>query len=340
MKKTLIALAVLAASGASFAQVALTGNVTMGYQAQANGKDNVTASSEAAGFGNDTAEVNFVATEDIGGGYKATAKMSLGGITRAGAAGGQDATLTLATPVGALVLGTVKAADYLGGGLAGVGAYYSGWNGKVFSDRTVRDTVSYVVPVGAFTVTATYQEGATTGALGMGFGSNGAGAVTAQSLTGLSASYASGALNANGTYLQFASSNTGYSATKDQTRLSGNYDLGVAKLGAGIVVTNKNSNTAGVANPKVTDVAFGASMPMGAVTLGLNLVSRKLDDSLNAVGANISGTANGTSLQFDYALSKRTAVIGNYARWTQAATGIAAGQEASSQYQLMLSHSF
>ena len=32
MKKSLIALAVLAASGASFAQVSITGNVTYGYQ--------------------------------------------------------------------------------------------------------------------------------------------------------------------------------------------------------------------------------------------------------------------------------------------------------------------
>jgi len=335
MKKTLIALAVLAASGASFAQVTLSGNVTMGYQADATGKTGATASSEAAGFGTDTAEVNFVATEDIGGGYKATAKMSLGGITRKPTPGGQDATLTLTTPVGALVLGTVKAADYLGGGLAGVGAYYSGWDGKVLSGRTTRDVVSFVAPVGAFTLTATYQEGATAGALGMGVGTTGDAAVTGQSLTGLSASYASGALNANGTYLQFASKGAA-GDTKDQTRLSGNYDLGVAKLGAGVVVTNKNSGGA-AANPKITDVLFGASMPMGAMTFGLNLVSRKFDD----VGVATSGTANGTSLELGYALSKRTSVIGNYARWTQTtAAGIAAGTEASSQYQLMLSHSF
>jgi hypothetical protein len=38
------------------------------------------------------------------------------------------------------------------------------------------------------------------------------------------------ALNANVTWLMFSSNN---GALKDQARLSGNYDLGVAKLGAG-----------------------------------------------------------------------------------------------------------
>lgn len=334
MKKTLIALAVLAASGASFAQVTITGNVTMGYRSTTTGGVTGVGGADAAGLGYDTAGLTFVANEDLGGGYKAKAEMNLDVGARSASAG-ENAILTLTTPAGALVLGTVKAGDYLSGGLAGVGAYNQGWDGKVLSARTSRDTASFVVPVGAFTLSATYQESATL--LGLGAGTTGAETTTGQSMTGLSATYASGALSANGTFLQFAS-NGAAGKTKDQTRLSGNYDLGVAKLGAGVVVTNQNGGAA--ANPKFTDMLIGAKMPMGAVTFGATFVSRKMDDMASVGGT--SGTGTGTSLELGYALSKRTSVIANYGRWTQTSTaaGVLAGQDASSQYNVLLSHSF
>jgi hypothetical protein len=344
MKKTLIALAVLAASGASFAQqVALTGNVTMGYQAATiAGAAGAAGSSDQAGFGTETSGLKFVATEDLGGGYKATAVMNLAVGARAASAG-EDATLTLATPVGALVLGTAKAGDYLSGGLAGVGAYYSGMDGKVFSARTSRDTVSFVVPVGSFTLSATYQEAPNL--LGYGMGTTGASTETGQGLTGLVASYAAGKLNANLTYLMI-NSNGAAGNSKDQARLSGNYDFGVVKLGAGAVLATVNGG-AGNANPRVSDFLVGLSAPLGQLTIGAQLASRRYDD-INVLGGT-NGTATGYALEAKYDMSKRTAVIANYARWTQGIAsasgsanglGVAAAQGASSQYQLLLSHSF
>ncbi len=349
MKKTLIALAVLAASGASFAQVTISGNLAMGYRATTTGA--VGASSDAAGLGVDTSEIDFAATEDLGGGMKATAKLALAGADRSGESGasttgngavtGRDATLTLQTNAGALVLGSVQAADYLSGaqgltaGFAGVGAYYNGWDGKVLSARTNRDTVTYIVPVGAVSLFASYQEGAT-GAVngvpqGLGTGTTGSGTAgqasyTGQSLTVWGATYAKGAANANFTYLNF---NSNVGATKSQTRLSGNYDFGAVKLGLGGVVTASDAGVGG----KATDLLLGLSAPMGALTLGAEFVQRKIDD-VAFTGQGI-GTLTGSSLQATYALSKRTAVIGNYARWTAVN-----GNDASSQFNLLLSHSF
>ncbi len=331
MKKTLIALAVLAASGASFAQVTITGNLAMGYQSTTTGA--VGTSTDAAGFGVDTSQIDFAASEDLGSGLKITAKMGLAGADRSGESSGtppngpvtgRNASLSLTTPVGLLTLASTKASDYLSGTIAGVGAYYNGFDGKVLNKRTSRDVVSFSVPVGAFTLGASYQESANL--LGLGDGTTGAGAMTGQALTTLGATYGAGPIAANFTYLSFASKVGGY---KDQTRLSGSYDLGVVQLGLGGVVTNHDAGVGG----KSTDLLLGVKAPMGALSLGANLVNRKIDD-VAFTGQGV-GTISGTALEADYALSKRTMVVANYARWTAVV-----GNDASSQFTLLLSHSF
>jgi predicted porin len=328
MKKTLIALAVLAASGASFAQVTLTGNLTMGYQANTTG--GVNSSKDSAGFGVDTSEIDFMATEDLGGGMKATAKMALAGADRSGESGngtvnGRNASLALSSNVGTLTLATAKAGDYLSGGIAGVGAYYAGFDGKVLSARSNRDSVTFAVPVGAFTLAAAYEESAA--GLGLGVGTAGAATFTDQSRASLSGTYSKGPIAANVTYLSYNARNN--ATFKDETSASGSYDFGVAKVGLGAVVTNSGLTAGG----KATDLLLGVSAPLGAVTLGAQFVSRKIDDF--AFTGQGTGTINGTAIEADYALSKRTSVIANYARWTAVN-----GNDASSQVQVLLAHSF
>lgn len=357
MKKTLIALAVLAASGASFAQVTISGNLTMGYQANTNAGANGAGSNDSAGFGVDTSEIDFAATEDLGGGWKAIAKMALAGADRSGESGngtvnGRNASLSLVTTGGVVTLASTKASDYLSGGIAGVGAY--GWGGKVFSGRTNRDVVSYTLPLGAFTLATSYQETSVQANQGLGVGTTGAPGVTGQSLVTLGGDYNQGPVSANFTYLNFNAKeqNPAPAAagvlTRDQTRLSGSYDLGVVKLGLGAVVTNLTSMVATTANPKMTDLLLGVSVPFGALTVGVEFAQRKMDDMLYAVDLDRSGTTTGSSLQVSYDLSKRTSLIANYARWTQSTTtvlgntvpGLTPGQDASSQYQFLVSHSF
>lgn len=337
MKKSLIALAVLAASGASFAQVTVTGNLTYGFQSTTTGGVNGSGSSETAGWGAETARVNFTAKEDLGGGFAATAKLSVNTSPQA-AASGDDHSLLLTTPVGGLVMGTYKTVDYLSGGVAGVDAYYAGWDSKVLTARSLRDYVAFVIPVGAFKFAIQSSEAANS----VAFGSGVTGAVAATSggtsapNTTLSVTYEAGPLVANAQYLQYKNT-IGFGNAKDTTRASASYDLGMAKLGAGFQITNGDNTGITTLSPKVTDYLIGAKIPMGASSFGVTFVSRTGAD----IGAAQSQTGTGYSVEYGYAMSKRTSVIANYARWTQIATGAyAAGTDASNQYQLLLSHSF
>jgi hypothetical protein len=362
MKKSLIALAVLAASGASFAQVSVTGNLTYGYQTTTAGDIKTTPggvvvspSGDTAGLGAETARVIFTAKEDLGGGYAATAVLSVN--TNPGVGNtGDDSTLTLVTPVGALTLGTVKSADYLSGGIAGVGAYYAGWDGstnKIFTTRTFRDFAAFTIPVGAFTFSLSQAEAANETTFGQGM--TGAAAATfggsSAPVTTLSATYAAGPLVANGQYAVFKNSglangvvatplgNLGSPNVKDTARLSASYDLGMAKLGAGLVISNHTGPLVGSA-AKTTDYLVGAKLPMGASSFGLTFASRTYAD----IVPGTSSTGTGYSLEYGYAMSKRTSVIVNYARWTTpfaaAYTGNTVAADASTQTQVLLSHSF
>ncbi len=326
MKKTLIALAVLAASGASFAQVTITGELAMGYNARVDGGATTT---EHSGLGVDTSQLFFNATEDLGGGTKITAAMSLAGADRSGESGtgavmGRNASLNLTTSFGAIVLGSAKAADYLSGGVAGLGVYWNGFDGKVFSKRTNRDTLSYIAPVGPVTLTASYQEA---GDLqGLGNGTSGDATLTGQRLGVLAAKYTAGPVIVDGQYLAFDSRGNTDTLAKDQYRLSGSYDLGTVQLGAGITVASSS------ASQKVTDSLLAAKVPMGSLTLGAQIVNRKVDDSTVLT----NGSRGGYSLNANYNLSKRTYLVSNYARW-DAAVGAA---NASTDFTLLLVHDF
>ena len=345
MKKSLIALAVLAASSASFAQVSITGYMAYGFQSTTTGGSSVTGtgSAEEAGFGAETARVFFTAKEDLGGGYAATASLSINTGPQS-AATGEDHSLTLATPVGGLTLGTAKGQDYLSSyinAVAAVGSYYDGWDTKLFTARTKRDYAAFTVPVGAFTFALAQHESADsvvfgTGTAGSSSVTNGtpAGGSSA-GVTTLSATYAAGPLVANGQYAIYKSSQAANNA-KDTTRLSANYDLGMVKLGGGLVVTNHDNGGVASQGPKTTDYLIGAKIPMGASSFGLSFASRTQADIL---AASSSYTGTGYSLEYGYAMSKRTSVVANYARWTSP-VGVATNKDASSRYQLLLAHAF
>lgn len=370
MKKTLIALAVLAASGASFAQVTITGNLTMGYQAASTSVAAGSAlnAADSSGFGVDTSQIDFAATEDLGGGMKAVAKMSLAGADRsgesngttAGGVTGRDASLALYTNVGVFALGSTSSADYLSGGIAGLGAYYSGWNGKITSARSRRDTVSYILPMNAFTLTLSYQEAANNQGLGNGTSGNNSAAAgnVGQTLQVIALNYNKGPLVLDGQFLNFLSSANGNPTltlaaptaaqiaaaaaaqggiplAKTQVRLAGSYDLGMVKLGLGHVVTTSDNGVN--ANPKTYDTQASAAVPLGALTLGATFITRRSDDLSTAQGGGAAnGTQNGWSLQAAYALSKRTNMIANYARWD----GSVGNTTQANQTQLLVSHSF
>lgn len=347
MKKTLIALAVLAASGASFAQVTITGNVTMGYEIGTNKYTAPAAPAAAAlggdssGFGTDTASLNFAATEDLGGGMKAAAQMNLAVGARAASAG-EDASLALTTGVGVFTLKTSEIPDYLSGGVAGVGGV--GMGGKVFSAKVNRDSFGVAIPAGPIVLSITHLEPAGAG-LGLNAGSLGQ---AAQRINSISGTYSAGALVANLNYLMYDNQGATVSTTNNVVRTSAAYDLGVAKLGGGYVRANNNGGAS------TDDLFFAVSVPMGALTLSADWASRKVDGmdvagaaALTAAqlaaqgGGKLDGTRTGYGLALSYALSKRTSLSASYARWDAVTSGnLLNNGSATTDTNLLLSHSF
>lgn len=359
MKKSLIALAVLAASGASFAQVTITGNYTTGYKSSYNAPrqgsateqatQNITqiiaggsggnAVGDSSGLGIDTSLITFAAKEDLGGGMSVAAEMSIDGLNRGGVAGG-DSSLKLTTSVGRLTLQTYKPVDYLSGGISGVGGV--GMDNKVFPSRGLKEGVGFDTKLGPVYVGLSHLEQAsvsssTTSGVGMGLGVGGAGAAgtTGQRLNSLSATYVGGALVANVNYLVYDGRidnvNTSY---KDVIRTAASYDFGVAKLGGGVsVLTTTGGST-------LTDALIAVSVPAGSWTFGANFAQETSSGTvaqaaLGMAAGQLDQTRNGYGLAATYALSKRTSLIANYANWLSAA-----GKDRSSETNLLVSHSF
>ena len=331
MKKSLVALAVLAASGASFAQVTISGNLTAGFQSQTTGANN------ASGFGVDTAEVVFSAKEDLGGGMKASAKLGLvdasRGNTRTGVNTGfgpGDAELGLSGSFGQVTLSTTRGTDYLSGGVAGVGGTYM--DGRVFNARTSTDSIAYALPVGPVTVGLSYSEPSDT--LGLGQGTSGATGTTLGRQVVLSAQYTDGSLSADVGFLSTDRYNLGNPAflqeEKNHYRGSVSYDLGVAKLGGGIESYNVKP-VAGTTDSTFTNTLLAVSVPMGALTLGANWAQSQITNAQ---------TTQGYGLKAAYALSKRTSVSADYTSWKGRDVNGAAATDSTSQYNLFLSHSF
>lgn len=290
MKKTLIALAAVAATSAAFAQssVNLTGEFAYGFQ------QTTTAGVKAKGFGMDTAAVKVSVTEDLGGGLKAIAAMQLANIARGNTVGGEDFTMVLAGGFGSILLGQIE----IGSGIRGLGqagAPVNNMEGEILGGAVNGDIVKYATPsFGGFKASVSFVEGIGAPVLGLGDGMD---TGESRSVT-LGGEYASGPIAAKIDTTSW--SQTPAAAGPDSRyRLSGSYDLGVVKLGAGYEDRKNNNST------HIKQSILGVSAPFGPVTVGAVHVTNK----------TAAGTRKGYSLGASYALSKRTSVIANYAAW-------------------------
>lgn len=347
MKKTFVAMAALAATGA-FAQVTITGEFVLGYSTYTKGG---ATTADNSGMGVDTSRIYFNTSEDLGGGMKMDAQLSIGGLDRssesaeaggsANASSGKNAFLKLTTGAGVFTLASTKPGD-LSSGIAAVGASYYQFDkldiipnsDGLFYKRPNRDWASYAMPIGPVNLSITHLE---PGADGLGVGAAGG---SKQRTTALQAGYKQGAIAANVYYGWFDNRDTTQATVKDQVRLEGAYDFGFLKAGLGYQVTNMD----GALGAKDTQTLLGVSAPFGALKVGANWGVRKADDFTTA---NTNGTRNGYILGATYALSKRTSLIANYARWDAASTGQTIGKtstvnpaNASTSTALLISHTF
>jgi len=364
-KKTLIALAVLAASGASFAHstVTIDGRVDINVTRVSAGKASLTT---VGRNGVGSSRVAFKGVEDLGGGLTAKFTIDTDLAADAPAAttlGNRESWVGLAGGFGEIRLGNDYTAYWNATGMIdpfGTNGVAGGSN--LFGNLYKIGTFAPAAAAAAVTATATSPtiSAGTVANTGSGAGgytgfgnalqvraSNSVGyktpvfngfSASAQVVQGEATSGNAGAkgygLNyANGPLaVAYAAFTTKVSATADydNTLIGASYDLGVAKVSLG-QLTNKYLTN------KATDTIVGLTAPMGAGTIKASYDTKKVDNNANA-GATQLG------LGYLYALSKRTTVYGHFAKTTNKADSLQNGTDAAGKgvtaYQVCVTHAF
>ena len=336
MKKSLIALAVLAASGAAMAQssVTLFGVLDLGYENVKTQAGRVSGISPSA---NSSSRLGFKGTEDLGGGLAASFHLEAAlnpasGIGSSGtstknqgadvAAGGltfnRRSTLSLSGNFGELRIGRDYTPSFWNTavfdpfGANSVGAALANYSGNGLGPTFVRasNSIGYFLPgkLGGFYGQGMYAFGNRADnevTSGLDTSKNG-------TYTGGRIGYAQGPIDvavayaktkyANGrtvdTGLNFATTTAG---DFTDTNIGASYDFGVAKAMG--TITNQKIATA-TGDKTVKGWSIGANAPVGAGNVLAQYSAIKLD----------GGKSDKWSFGYTYNLSKRTAVYGIFAR--------------------------
>ncbi|OJV65801.1 MAG: porin [Burkholderiales bacterium 64-34] len=350
MKKSLIALAVLAASGAAMAQssVTLFGIVDATY---AYGSGSVANKSQLTNSGYNSSRLGFRGVEDLGGGMSASFWLEAG-VNNDNGSGGTTSTnnqgASGVTGGGGLTFNRRSTVSLNGGfgevrlgrdytpqfwnltvfdpfGTVGVGATQT-LNSSLGGPTTVRasNSIGYFLPgnLGGFYGQAQYYMGENL--------SNAANKKDGNGLA-LRAGYANGPIN-----VALAFSDTKFlSGNIKAVNLGGQYDLGVAK----IMAHYNQDDVKGGAEGK--GFLIGGLVPVGAGEIRLAYSTYKIDQ----VGAD--PRSNKIALGYVHNLSKRTALYATYARVSnkngaaQSLNGaVTAAGDNSNGYDFGIKHSF
>jgi predicted porin len=318
MKKTLIALAAVAATGAAFAQssVTLSGKLRFAYEAT-KATSAAGVATKANGIAVTDGDFVLTANEDLGGGMKAIASMAVKSRGRDTGIEGRDAYLALAGGFGTVTIGAVEAGNGIIG-LGGAGAPVYGMDGSVIAAAANVDILKYTSPsFSGLQIGVALTD--KTAALGMG-----AQEASTETAT-LGAQYANGPIAAYLDTTKYSRNAVPASAGVPdlRVRLAGSYDLGVVKLGAGF---ERKTYLAG--GPTRKDMIFGVKAPVASnITLGLNYATSKTNGA----------TAKGLDLGAQYDLSKRTFVAMHFEDVKN--VGYVDGAK-NQKYRIQLSHAF
>lgn len=306
MKKSLIALAVLAASGAAMAQSSVTlfgiVDTAFGYVDNANAAgDSVYGLSTS---GNATSRLGFRGVEDLGGGLKAGFWLEGEIFGDDGNAAGfnfqRRSTVSLAGGFGEVRLGRdntpgySKFISYDLFGQVGIGQFmgWSNWYGTSGDANGIRSSnmISYYTP---------NFSGFTAG-LGYGFDEKQTSGSKAGRYVGGYVAYENGPL---GVAVSYDQRYLAADVDRNALTVAGSYNLNVVKLNA--IVQQTKDDVPGASDRKVNAYALGASAPIGAgeVKLQYALYDQKAIDS----------KAHQISLGYVHNLSKRTALYGTVA---------------------------
>lgn len=321
MKKSLIALAVLAASGAAMAQssVTLFGIVDTNFS-YIDGIGNDNESKYGLGTsGNATSRLGFRGVEDLGGGLKAGFWLEGEIFGDDGNASGfnfkRRSTVSLAGGFGEVRLGRdqvpsyTKFISYDVFGQVGIGQFmgWSNWNGNNQTTANNNNDANGIRSSNMISYYTPNFSGFTAG-LGYGFDEK---ADTTNSKKGRYVggyvAYDNGPLSVALSYDESSAlvltSPAATGADRNRLTLGGSYDLNVVKLNA--ILQQTKDDVPGGSERKVNAYMLGASAPVGAgeVKLQYALYDQKAIDS----------KAHQISLGYVHNLSKRTAVYGTVA---------------------------
>lgn len=304
MKKTLIALAAVAATGAVFAQssVTLFGVVDVNVRNVKQGGDSLTSMSQD---GTVSSRLGFRGVEDLGGGMKAGFWLEGALNPDAGTPGGlqfqRRSTVSLMGGFGEVRLGRDYTPTFWNHfaydpfGTVGVGSSVNTF-GVLGSGATTlvraSNTLGYFTPsIGGFQAQLQYAFKETSA-------SN-----DPNEYAGLRVVYAAGPLS-----VALATASEGSAAANTnsykRTNIGASYDLGMVKPMFQFAQATFQPNAG--AEQKVQLVLIGATAPVGPGILKASYVRSNYD--------NFAGDAGQFAIGYEYTLSKRTAVYGNYAR--------------------------
>lgn len=314
MKRSLVTLAAIAASGATFAQstVTISGSVASAYEQYSVGGD-----ARITGFDASANSVTFSGTEDLGGGLKVAFTLNKRFNTADGSGYNtrefENSFLTLSGGFGALSLGrhqpiSVTAYDVFGGlgirvwnpaGAANAGDY--GYNNT--AANRYDDAISYTTPdFKGFSATLVTTKSP---------------ANTARQSTAVRLAYTSGPLSAAYVRESVAAKNGDVLRTDQNLGLS--YDFKVAKA---LLLWGKD----GGADDRIS---VGVIVPVGS-SLKLMAQYRTEGETVSAAGAK-SAMPKAWALGAEYALSKRTGVFAHFGDYENSV---------QSAYRVGLKHSF
>ena len=281
MKKTLIALAAVAATTVSFAQVTIYGKVDLNL-GKAIGATGSATMQQASG-----SRLGFKGTEDLGGGLSANFQLEERFLPDTGAfkdalAFNGTSVVGLSGGFGSVKFGRTYTAAF---GTQASGDVF-GWDGVA---ANVASTAAGVANVrfnnGIFYTSPSFSGFKVAASVGVKEGSD------LNAASSLQLSYAAGPLAAS------VGSEKSGSANK-YTGFNVSYDLGMAR-----VVLNSGTGKP-AAGGKIQGTTIGAVVPMGAVTLKASYGTKKVDSVV---------TVQQTGLGMRYALSKRTDLYANVA---------------------------
>jgi predicted porin len=340
MKKTLVAVAAMAAVTGAMADVTISGFVdkAVNITSTNNGTQKSTARSLSDNaIGQD--QITFGVNEDLGSGMKAYANLSLKPNISTTTLAGDVSQVGIKGAFGDLRVGSDYSTTWYTNNMADA----SGWGSGAGSVHSV----SAVGPVPGVII---YSLPSLTAGLNVtlasvaGGSSTGSGNATAYLLNytagGFSIQYAGGSISNPGKYTisdglggQTAAKGTTYEDSTGTLRANSTavtYDFGMAKLYAGYA----NSKNSGNVNQKSNSYTYGVSAPLGntPASIGIAMSGATLYSIANTKGL----TETGYRILAKYALSKRTALYLQTGKASQT-TGTAYSTQ---QTGLGITHSF